>query len=112
LECNPVPKTFYKSKKPSMQSRKKFSKEVKQKAMELYNGLCGVCKVKTAVDPHHIRFKSDSGKGVINNCLPVCRECHIKIHKNDELAMRLRVEAKKRHGTLYWTDEWDKEWMK
>jgi HNH endonuclease len=110
LPFNPQPKVKKRhSKKPSMATRKKFPKHVVEEAIELWERLCANCRSKPPDDPHHIRFKSDDGKGVLTNLLPVCRKCHEKIHREPELAQYWKDWAKKEHGFEYWMDEWDRE---
>ncbi len=94
---------------PPMKNRKKFSKDVIRQAAEKFNGLCANCGQARAADPHHIRFRSDGGKGVLSNCLPVCRPCHVEIHREPELAMKWKDWAKAEYGFDYWMDEHDKE---
>src|SRR4051794_23155157 len=58
----------------------------KELAFAASGGLCmakiqGVC-AGDAVDPHHRRKRSHGGKDVVENCLPVCRECHDWIEQN------------------------------
>ena len=36
----------------------------------------------TSIDIHHLIFKSQGGKDVIENLAAVCRECHIKAHSD------------------------------
>lgn len=43
---------------------------------------CKVCG-KTAVDIHHVVFKSQGGKDEISNLIALCRECHIKAHNKE-----------------------------
>lgn len=94
---------------PSMKTRKKFTPTVIEQAMENFNGLCANCGMRAPDDPHHIRFKSDEGKGVLSNCLPVCRSCHEEIHRDPELAMYWKDWAKEKYGFDYWMDAYDKE---
>ena len=38
----------------------------------------------TAVDIHHILFKSQGGKDVIENLVSLCRDCHNKCHNSPD----------------------------
>lgn len=100
------------NKIPSMRMRKKFSPAVKEKALEKFDYLCANCRKAKPADPHHIRRKSDGGKGVFTNCLPVCRPCHDEIERNVELRQYWKEWAKKEYGYDYWMDEYDKERVK
>ena len=104
--------TGEKNEKPTMKQRKMFSKKVREEAYRLFNYRCGNCGVNRIDDPHHIRRKSDGGKGLLTNCLPVCRPCHVNIHKHPELEMKWKQWAKEQYGNDFWMDEWDKESMK
>jgi 5-methylcytosine-specific restriction endonuclease McrA len=42
---------------------------------------CAICKGR-AVDIHHIHGRGKN-KDVIENLIALCRECHIKAHKNE-----------------------------
>ena len=101
--------TGEKNYKPSLNQRKKFSDAVKREACERFDWKCGNCGSPHLADPHHIRFRSDGGKGVVTNCLPICRPCHILIHQDAELAMKWKEWAKEKYGFDYWMDKWDKE---
>ena len=104
--------TGEKNYRPNLNTRKKFSEETKRKACELFNYRCANCGSSQLDDPHHIRYRSENGKGVLTNCLPVCRPCHNRIHNEPELAMKWKRWAKEQYGHDYWQDEWDKESLK
>ena len=40
---------------------------------------CEVCGA-TAVDIHHVKYKSRGGKDEYNNLIALCRDCHNKAH--------------------------------
>ena len=92
---------------PMMKTRKKFTEEAVEKAVEKFSGLCGNCQSAIPVDPHHIRAKSDMGKGVFTNCLPVCRPCHTEIERNAELRQSWKEWAKREYSVYYWADKYD-----
>ena len=72
--------TGEKNEKPSLKTRKRFSSQVKKQAYYKFKNRCANCGSNRVDDPHHIRFKSEGGKGVVTNCLPVCRPCHVDHH--------------------------------
>jgi len=51
--------------------------------------LCENCR-KRAVDIHHIKFKSKGGTNDISNLIALCRDCHIKAHKNKKFNKKLQ----------------------
>jgi len=44
---------------------------------------CEVCSSRIS-DCHHILFRSQGGKDVIENLVGLCRECHLKAHSSQE----------------------------
>ena len=57
---------------------------------------CEYCG-KTAVDIHHIKFKSHCGKDEINNLIALCRECHNLAHDSMMFNQKLKKIAEKRN---------------
>ena len=53
---------------------------------------CENCS-KPSVDIHHLKFKSQGGKDIIENLTAVCRECHNKCHDSREF----NEEVKQKH---------------
>ncbi len=45
------------------------------------NGLCSVCSVNYAVSMHHLVPRARNGSNGSKNLIPICRPCHIFIHK-------------------------------
>ena len=52
---------------------------------------CEVCGI-TAVDIHHLTFKSQCGKDEIENLAAVCRTCHIFCHNSKKFNEKLRTK--------------------
>jgi 5-methylcytosine-specific restriction endonuclease McrA len=46
--------------------------------------LCENCG-KTAVDIHHLKFRSQGGQDVIENLMALCRECHFEVHNGTKI---------------------------
>jgi 5-methylcytosine-specific restriction endonuclease McrA len=40
---------------------------------------------KTAVDIHHLKFRSQGGQDVIENLMALCRECHFEVHNGTKI---------------------------
>jgi HNH endonuclease len=41
---------------------------------------CEICEKRIGTDPHHKRFRSQSGDDVDENLIWLCRSCHDDIH--------------------------------
>jgi hypothetical protein len=58
-----------------------FDKETTQAIFERDSFSCIVCgSNQIDVKPHHIKFKSRGGMGVLQNGVTLCRHCHDKSH--------------------------------
>lgn len=65
--------------------------EVYQKSLELFDYRCGLNPSHIAgKTPHHILPRGAGGKDDITNLIPLCSQCHGKIH---------------REGTRKWRDK-------
>jgi len=53
---------------------------------------CESCQ-KTSVDLHHLKFRSQGGKDIIENLAAVCRDCHNKCHDS----RKFNEEVKQKH---------------
>ena len=102
------PKPKHKRRIPKRGKRGEFGKEVRQAIYERDNGLCQICNIQGS-EIHHVRFKSQSGRGVYSNGILLCTLCHIKVHRDYDLAESLRQRMIERYGNDYYKDEYDKE---
>jgi|SRR5699024_984339 len=100
------PKPNFKRRKPKQKQRNNFTYHMRKEVMEHYDGQCQVCYAK-AVEIHHVKFKSQGGRNVFTNALPLCQPCHISVHTDFDLAERLRNEMADKFGEDYYKDEWD-----
>jgi 5-methylcytosine-specific restriction endonuclease McrA len=53
--------------------------------------LCENCG-KTAVDIHHLKFRSQGGQDVIENLMALCRECHFEVHNGTKIKTEDLIE--------------------
>ena len=69
-------------KSPKRAARGKFSADTIQSIYERDNGRCVRCGTSSDLEaiPHHIIYKSQLGKGTIDNGCVTCRTCHRWAH--------------------------------
>lgn len=104
--ARPVPKPVHKRRAPKRVNRGKFSKTVRDEVYERDKGICRMCG-KTGTELHHVKFRSQAGRGVFTNALTLCSNHHREVHNNAELAdywVRIYVEL---YGQGFWKDEYD-----
>lgn len=107
-EVRAVPKVTYKRRKPLRRKRNAFSNKVRQQIYERDEGKCQQCG-DVGTEVHHVRFRSQSGRGVYTNGVLLCHSCHRKVHQNRDLALEWQRHFKSKYGSDYYKDEWDLE---
>lgn len=103
-----VPKVTYKRRKPKRSKRNAFSHKVKQQIYERDNGQCQQCGAP-GTQIHHVKFRSQGGRGVYSNGVLLCHSCHRKVHDNRELALQWQKHFESMYGNDYYKDEFDLE---
>ena len=103
-----VPKVTYKRRKPTRRKRNAFSNKVKQQIYERDNGLCQQCGAP-GTQIHHVKFRSQGGRGVYSNGVLLCHSCHRMVHDNRELALKWQKHFESMYGKDYYKDEFDLE---
>jgi len=70
-------------KSPKRAARGKFSAETIRAIYERDNGACVKCGTSSDLEavPHHIIYRSQLGKGTIDNGCVICRPCHNWAHR-------------------------------
>ncbi len=106
LGFHPVPKPTYKRKAAKRGDRNKFSKYVRDQIKDHFEDTCQMC-LGRGIHIHHVKFRSQGGRGVFSNGLLLCNSCHKLIHLNNELAKHWREVFKKKYGPLYFMDAED-----
>lgn len=104
----PIPKNPYKRRKPKRSERNKFSESVRRKVMDDYDYKCASCH-GLATELHHVKFRSQGGRGVATNALPLCHKCHREVHLDSDKARYWQDVFASKHGDDYYKDKWDKE---
>lgn len=59
------------------------------------------------VEMHHVVFRSQGGRGVWRNLVPLCKEHHNKAHSDRKYSDALRSAFRKMYGEHHYKDEWD-----
>lgn len=96
------------SKIPSASKRNEFSDTEREKALEMFGTVCNdpTCSMP-ASDLHHIVFRSQSGRGVWRNAVPLCISHHEKCHRNRRYSDMWRRYRESVFGPFYFMDSWD-----
>lgn len=129
MEFRPVPKPVskpkekprYKERKPKKRKkletfkgrtippakvRGSISKKEYEKVIDIYGRSCAYC-FSSYIEMHHIRFRSQQGRGTYRNLIPLCKEHHGLAHRNRVFADQLRRERIQAYGEWYWADKFD-----
>lgn len=104
--ARPVPKPNHKRRVPKRVNRGKFSKAVRDEVYERDQGRCRMCG-RLGTELHHVKFRSQGGRGVSTNALTLCTKHHSEVHSNAELAdywVQTYIEL---YGDGFWKDEFD-----
>jgi hypothetical protein len=91
---------------PTAKVRSNISKKDYNKAIDTFGETCVICN-NPYIEMHHIRFRSQQGRGGFRNLLPLCKEHHMKAHKERSFADYLKEERKRIYGEWYWADKFD-----
>lgn len=69
----------------------KEEKQVYEKTLEIFNGLCAICK-SNEVACHHIRYGACGRKTYMGNIIPLCPKHHRLVHTNKRLYQPILIE--------------------
>lgn len=103
----PVPKPSFKRKAPKKSVRGNFNRQTRQKIYERDEGLCRNCG-SIGEEIHHVKYRSQNGRGVYTNGLTLCSYCHRKVHRERELSEHWMNKFEELYGKDYYKDEWDR----
>lgn len=95
-------------KPPSIKVRNSFSEEQYKKAIDMFGTTCNdpVCSMP-ASEMHHIIYRSQSGRGVWRNAVPLCISHHEKCHKHRAYSEMWRESRRRTYGQYFHMDKWD-----
>jgi hypothetical protein len=105
-----VPKPNHKRRVAKAGERNKFPAAVREKAKKHYNNTCQECGVQQReLHMHHVKLRSQGARGVFTNCLPVCNDCHKKLHADPKRMEVWQQAFENRFGKAYFMDATDIE---
>lgn len=108
---NPLKQEIFKGRRfPKWSVRGKISKSNYNKALNEHGNYCFVCGTVDSLEAHHVRFRSDGGRGGWRNIRFLCTEHHrgdYSPHKNRELRETLEEAHTALYGKWYWADKYD-----
>lgn len=106
-KVNAVPKPVHKRRVPKRGARAEFPQSVKKQVYEEQGGLCELCGFRRITEFHHVRKRTQSGRGIRTNCSGLCHECHRKVTDRRDLQIYLEKKYEKKYGKDYYKDQWD-----
>ncbi|KYD28069.1 hypothetical protein B4109_1201 [Geobacillus stearothermophilus] len=92
---------------PNRKARGSVSKREYTRMVEEFGSSCLVCGSTYNIEAHHVRFRSQGGRGKWRNLAPLCKIHHQLAHQDRDFADWLRKEREVRYGPWYWADEYD-----
>jgi len=101
-----VPKPQHKRRVPKRGKRGQFPRVVREAIVDRDNGLCQMCFAK-GEEIHHIKYRSQGGRGVFTNGLLLCHLCHRKAHDEPEISEYWMNVFVDRYGENFFKDGWD-----
>ncbi len=99
-------------KPPSRSVRNAFTLAERNKALEIFGKSCNIpnCPYE-AVDFHHVIYRSQIGRGVWRNAIPLCLHHHDLVHEMKAFRKHLEAMRIKQFGPYFYMDKWDL-WLK
>ncbi|WP_411830313.1 HNH endonuclease [Paenibacillus alba] len=83
---NECPKPSYKRRQPKRGNAARFSEKTIKSIGERDGWLCVRCGSPYIESvPHHIIYRSQLGKGTVDNGVCICRPCHDLAHSKQEV---------------------------
>lgn len=91
---------------PPARARGAISKTEYEKAVEAFGAVCAICG-DNRIEMHHIRFRSQQGRGKYRNLIPLCKTHHNQAHQDRKFADGLREQRVEMYGSFFWADKYD-----
>ncbi|KIL79557.1 hypothetical protein SD77_2011 [Bacillus badius] len=91
---------------PKAKVRGEISKKEYNRAIEAFGECCVMCG-DPRIEMHHVKYRSQQGRGGYRNLMPLCNDHHSDAHTNRKFADMLREQRAQQFGEWYWADKFD-----
>lgn len=91
---------------PKRKDRTKITQKEYDKVVEVHGFRCVQCGA-TPIEMHHVKFRSQGGKGTWRNLRPLCKDHHMLVHSREVLTHSAKQLHKSMYGEYYWCDKYD-----
>src|SRR5699024_6885998 len=98
--------TGYKRRKAKRKQRAEFSAKVRKQSMDDNNNSCQMSGGR-ATQIHHVVTRGRQGRGVYENGMAICPDCHTVIHQDNEWHNGWIELYAKKYGPGFQMDEFD-----
>lgn len=110
-EKNPLKKEIHRDRLiPLKQQRGRITTAEYNEAARRIGYECYVCGCQTNLEAHHVKFRSNSGRGTFRNIRFLCNEHHrgdYSPHQNEALRKELETLHESLYGKYYFCDKYD-----
>lgn len=89
-----------------MKDRTKITSKEYQKAIDMHGHRCNQCG-HTYIEMHHVKYRSQSGKGQWRNLVPLCNKHHTLVHSSSRISEMRQNYHETLFGKYYWCDKYD-----
>lgn len=86
--------------------RNSINKKEYQKMVDAFGTECYFCK-REGHEAHHVKYRSQGGRGVWRNLRMLCMTCHDDLHKYEIMKIELQDEHERLFGKYYFMDCFD-----
>ncbi|MBS4200300.1 HNH endonuclease [Bacillus sp. FJAT-49732] len=95
---------------PKRSTRGRITSKEYNEALRQHGEYCFLCGTTAGLEAHHVKFRSDGGRGQWRNIRFLCSEHHRgenSPHKNENIRKRLEKLHESLYGPFYWCDKYD-----
>lgn len=93
-------------KPPKRGKRNQITAKEYEKAYEFYSGVCVMCGSPN-IEMHHVKYRSQGGRGTWRNLMPLCKHHHEMAHSESAIDESVKALQVDKHGEHYYMDEHD-----